>query len=296
MNQAEFPPYIQIETSFACNARCNMCVVHKAERAAFMSDELYDKILAELSGKAAEIRRVTIQFCGEPLLDKKLAYRIRSLKEAGIPAVYFGTNGSLLAPERCGAILESGVDQIDISVDGATAEVFEKIRLGLNYGEVSENIKTLIKMRDEGQYRTAIRLRYTIQKENVHEVDDFLGYWEPLLKSGDRAYAKYIHTFGGDKQLEELFPDKRPSDVNLDDRPCISPWQSFVILTDGRVVLCCNDYSGQYIMGDLNRESIAQVWNGEEFNNIRSKHAESGRKSIAICRGCTVWDDVSQLQ
>lgn len=292
----DFPPYVQLETSFVCNARCNMCVVHKADRTAFMTDELFEKILTELSENVSSINRVTIQFCGEPLLDKKLEGRIRRLKDIGISAVFFGTNGSLLDSERAAILLDSGVDQIDFSVDGATAGIFEKIRIGLGFSEVVGNIKNFFEMRDKGKYETVIRLRYTIQQTNLHEVSDYLAYWKPLLGPNDKAYAKYIHNFGGDSSLEELYPHEHPVNVNLDDKPCISPWNSFVILTDGRVVLCCNDYSGQYVLGNVNTNSIYDIWHGKLFSDIREKHQRLGRASMPICKGCIVWDDISQVK
>ncbi len=292
----DFPPYIQLETSFVCNARCNMCVVHKADRAAFMTDVLFEKILAELKDNVASIKRVTIQFCGEPLLDIKLQDRVKRLKNIGIADVFFGTNGSLLNNDRAAVLLDSGVDQIDFSVDGSSAETFEKIRVGLSYSDVVANIKNFIEMRNKGNYDTAIRLRYTIQQANCHEVNDYLNYWKPLLGPNDKAYAKYMHNFGGDTALEELYTGEHPASVNLDDKPCISPWNSFVILSDGRVVLCCNDYSGQYVLGDLNSNTIYDIWHSKSFSDIREKHQNSGRGSMAICKGCTVWDDISQLK
>ncbi|MEQ9566734.1 MAG: radical SAM protein, partial [Pseudomonadales bacterium] len=112
----------------------------RMERARLMSDALFDKICEEITPYADQMRRVTIQLLGEPLLDKKLESKISRLKKIGIKEVFFSTNGSLFTDKRAVSILESGVDEVDFSVDGATKETFEKIRVGLNYDEVVDNI------------------------------------------------------------------------------------------------------------------------------------------------------------
>jgi radical SAM protein with 4Fe4S-binding SPASM domain len=71
------------------------------------------------------------------------------------------------------------------------------------------------------------------------------------------------------------------SDVNY---PCYRPWLTFTVLWDGRVSLCCADFDGKTILGDLNTSSIREIWNAAPYRDARRQHLESGGPDI--CRAC----------
>ena len=71
------------------------------------------------------------------------------------------------------------------------------------------------------------------------------------------------------------------SDVQF---PCYRLWLTFTVLWDGRVSLCCADFDGRTILGDLNTSTIKEVWNSEPFRHVRRQHLESGGPDI--CRAC----------
>lgn len=61
-----------------------------------------------------------------------------------------------------------------------------------------------------------------------------------------------------------------------------------IVRPDGKVSLCCNDPLGKYSLGDLNEQSIKEVWYGEQYNTIRNKII-SGRKNLDKCNRCDVF-------
>jgi radical SAM protein with 4Fe4S-binding SPASM domain len=66
---------------------------------------------------------------------------------------------------------------------------------------------------------------------------------------------------------------------------CYFPWHSVSILWDGSVVPCCRDYNGVEIIGDLNNQSLEEIWNGEKMKNLR-KELVSGRITNKLCNPC----------
>ena len=93
----KFPPYLEIETVNACNARCPMCTIADWERGYQpMTDKLYGKIATEVIEHAGDIKRVSLYRDGEPLIDKKLPARIAMLKDGGVQNLCISTNVSLL--------------------------------------------------------------------------------------------------------------------------------------------------------------------------------------------------------
>jgi len=290
----EFPRYFQVETISLCNARCRMCLTRNCQRERrVMSEEVFDQIVDELRGYAGHIVQAAVQAAGEPLLDKELERRIKQLKEVGIRYVVFATNGSLMSRERGRSVIATGVDEVTFSVDGAKRQTYERIRVGLNFAEVVNNIEGFIQVRDEMQAETIVRIRMTEQEGNRGELDEFVEFWNERLGPRDSAYGKVIHTWGNSPELTEL-----PAGYDyesLNEKACSSLWSSMVIFSDGRVPLCCCDYNGKYPLGRIGEQTIQEMWQGYMISRIRRQHLAQGRKALKMCRNCTTWDRSAKL-
>lgn len=114
----------------------------------FMSEELFDKIASEVIEHKDEISRVQLNELGEPLLDKKIAERIRRFKDGGIREVLLITNGALLDERKAVEILEAGVDILRCSITTINSEKYPLLRRGLNLETVLANINRYIELRD----------------------------------------------------------------------------------------------------------------------------------------------------
>ena len=73
-------------------------------------------------------------------------------------------------------------------------------------------------------------------------------------------------------------------------KPCISPFSTLEILHDGTVPLCGCDYKPTVVLGNVNNNSLLEIWNSEKFEKIRNDHAKGNRNNISICAGCRIWD------
>lgn len=287
----KFPLYINIETTSRCNSHCIMCPRSKGEpdrQTIEMNDSLYEKLLQEMKHHAKQIRRVVPQGFGEPLCDLKLPFRIAKLKEIGICEVFIATNASLLDEEKSQAILESGLDQMDVSIDAFTKETYEKIRRGLNHKIVVNNIKNFVKMRDETKSKTRVRLRYIIQQENVHEFDDFCEFWKEYLSEGDIVYGKKIHTFGANIEMPDS-KEYHELSKKLESFPCKSLFSTLFVNCDGSVPTCGVDVNKRYIVGNTNQSSLEEIWQNKLFTDFRKRHLEFGRLAYSYCRECNSW-------
>ena len=306
MKITEFPSIIQLETVYACNARCVMCPlsldnydesqVDRMARPRLIDENLFDKICQEIAPNVDKLRRVTIQLLGEPLIDVHLERRIRRLKELGVKEVFFSSNGSLFNEERSISILESGVDEVDFSVDGVTKDTFEKIRVGLSYEKVVENIKRFHNLRNKLNSNTKIRIRFTIQESNHNEIDNYYAFWKDILSPRDIIYSKYMHSFAGEKNFKDLYPKDWVNLDQLNQQGCSTLWQALVIQSDGTVISCSDDYSGKDIFGNINTQTIKEVWSGDKFNNFRRKHMEQGRNGVDKCKDCVAYAPVGKLK
>jgi MoaA/NifB/PqqE/SkfB family radical SAM enzyme len=282
-----FPTYFEIETVNACNARCPMCTIDDwTRKTPIMKDDLFLKISDELCEHADEIRRVSLYRDGEPLLDKKLAWRTHQLKKGGVKRVGISTNVSLLNPTRSVELLEAGLDEIVLSIDSLKKEVFEAIRLRLSFDEVLENALRFVDLRDQIRPETTIWMRMIRQASNDAEWPEYEAFWRPRLAQHDRVYSLNIHNWGD--QLSDFQAIHESPQPRL---PCVALWSLMVIFANGDVPLCNVDYNNRYPTGNVRDTSIGDLWKSRVIDSRRDLHLGGRKASISLCENCTVWDE-----
>jgi MoaA/NifB/PqqE/SkfB family radical SAM enzyme len=263
------PEIVQIESTNICNAKCVFCPrddMHR--RQGIMTFDLYTKIVDECVELG--ITHVRVHNYGEPFVDRRLVEKVRYAKQKGIQEVGMISNGSLITEEVARGMIDAGLDAINISVDASGKEVFESTRIGLKYDKVIANIERLVRIRAEsGKHRPKLILSFVRQNNSADE-QAFIEHWR---KIADKIHITDLHNWGGTLNQE--------SDVNY---PCYRPWLTFTVLWDGRVSLCCADFDGHTILGDMNTSSIKDIWNNERFLSVRREHLESGGPDV--CRSC----------
>jgi hypothetical protein len=263
------PEIVQIEATNICNAKCTFCPRDDMKRRQGIMDmALFTKIVDECAGLG--ISHIRMHNYGEAFVDKRLPEKIGYAKSRGIPEVGVITNGSLLGPEVAQAVIEAGLDAINISLDAAGRDTFESTRLGLKYDKVIANVEGLVRLRRElGRTRPKLILSF-VRQDNSAEEQAFIDHWSAVA---DKIHVTELHNWAGTL--------RRRADVNF---PCYRQWLTFTVLWDGRVSLCCADLDGHVVLGDLNTQTIAEIWNGDAYRRVRREQLESG--GPAICRNC----------
>jgi len=263
------PEIVQIEATNICNATCTFCPRDDmTRRQGIMDWALYQKIVDECA--ALGIGHVRMHNYGEAFVDKRLPEKIAYAKSKGIREVGVITNGSLLGPDVAKAVVEAGLDAINISLDAAGRETFEATRLGLMYDKVIANVEGLVKIRRElGRKRPKLILSF-VRQDNSAEEQAFIDHWSAVA---DKIHITELHNWAGSRA--------RRADVNY---PCYRQWLTFTVLWDGRVSLCCADLDGKVVLGDLSTQSIADVWNSDAYRRVRREQLDSGGPEI--CRNC----------
>lgn len=162
---------LQVEAAFACNLRCVMCpwremakgVTHQG----LMTQEIWQAIRPHLPAAHS----IDFTGGGEPLLQPRLAQWIAEAKAAGCETGFL-SNGLLLNEEKLEKILEAGINWICISMDGATAEIYNKIRVGSNFERVCQNVANIARLRDGSQPKTMIN--FVLMDMNFHQVEEIV--------------------------------------------------------------------------------------------------------------------------
>lgn len=275
----DVPRTVNIESTSHCNAKCLTCPHPFHERVrGIMDDDLYRKVLDECV--AMGVKKIHLQNFGEPLIDKKLPEKIKMAKDAGIENVKIISNASALTETKSRQLIEAGLDEIKISFDGLSKEVFEKVRVGLKYERIAANLEGLIRIRRElGRSNPEIQLMFVAIKENEFEEKGFVDRWRGVV---DRVDVTRAHNWGGS---EHMAGNSDPKDTS--GFQCLRLWQTFTVLWDGRVSICCVDYEGSEILGDLRTESMKDIWHGPRLAQIREWHNQGRFDMVPVCSNCT---------
>jgi short-subunit dehydrogenase/MoaA/NifB/PqqE/SkfB family radical SAM enzyme len=161
----------QVESSIGCNLRCIMCpweqIRDQAENRGLMSAETWAAIRPYLT----EVRSIDFTGGGEPLLQPHLTQWISEAKSAGCDTGIL-TNGVLLKKEISRKLIDAGLDWVCVSMDGATADVYEEVRKGSNFKQVCDNLENIAKIRS-GKI-PKMMINFVLMPVNAHQVEEII--------------------------------------------------------------------------------------------------------------------------
>src|ERR1700720_352609 len=166
------PVCVYLEVTNRCNLLCETCprTFEALEPPADMSWELFTSIVDQLPGLA----RAVLHGVGEPMMVKNLPRMIRYLKDRGV-YVLFNTNGTLLAPKKRQELIDTGLDELRVSLDAADAERFFKVRGKRMFDRIVRNVGEFATLQREiGATTPRVSLWLTGLKETVDQLPDFV--------------------------------------------------------------------------------------------------------------------------
>lgn len=269
-----------IETTNLCNAKCIMCPYSVMKRKKeIMSDIIFDRIIERLRGEKINPVAVILNGFGDPLTDKTIFKRVKMLKNNFSKTVIkFYTNLNLADEKSINDILNCGLEEINISFNGATKQSYEKT-MGINYEKTLTNLEKLISERNKSGSKLLIRISMASVRTNDKEERMFIKKWE---KKVDSVSVNRVHTYGG------AVADVSDKTINFNKNtfPCKYIWNTIVIGVKGDIFLCCLDYEGKYNFGNIREDRILDVFYSKAFEEMRVKHLKQEIKNIPICRKC----------
>lgn len=278
------PPTVYVELTDICNLDCVMCDrAGMSRKNGLMSMELFKKII----DNAVEIGVPSIKLnrFGESLIHPQLMEMIRYAKDKGVPWVYFTSNATLVTKEKAEALINSGLDSITFSFDGATKKTYEGIRVKANYEEVRDNIENFIRMRNEkGQESPRVVINTILSNDTADEIYDVIEYWAP---KADKVNILPVGKYGN---IEHLSSMKREGLNRI--RPCHHVFDRLMIFWDGVATVCCGDINGTLSIGNFKDSRIEELWKSAKFEEIRRKHRSRDLSTLPVCLKCDASDAV----
>ncbi len=170
---------------------------------------------------------------------------------------------------------EDLLDSVIVSIDGGDKETFENIRLGLDYGEVRGNVLHFIRRRNElGRTRPTVSIAMVTVDENKHTRSKLKEVWS---EADEVRFSVYFNWAG------KLNNNGRPEHkLNF----CERLYHYITILANGQVAMCCFDSEGEYLVGDVRRQGVHEVWHSEAFQEKRRWLYERNFEQQKLCARC----------
>lgn len=279
--ELDFPAEIQVETNTACNATCIMCPypeVSKELPQGRMSVEMYDDILRQCEGQR-HLWRIEPFLNNEPFTDTRMCELLARTKSR-LPHIMLTvtTNGSLLFPKVTDQLVKTGLDGIWFSFNGATKETYEHI-MGLKFDVVKRNIDYLLDVKPES-LRVFTNMIETEPMKG--EIEENIRYWQSRgVQSGS---SPLVNRAGNVKNFVELnYKTVAPKPVRL----CDLLYRKMYIGYNGDALLCCMDWRRKVVLGNVGRQSIREIWQGEPYQRYRRLHEEGRVAELSLCNDCT---------
>jgi len=274
----EKPPRVLLDLATKCNLRCPMCPVWGSEDnnaidsvVGTMDLEASRRLLDELMAAKPLIQP---NMYGEPLLAPKLRERIIDMKARGM-SIAMNTNGLTLKEDLARFFVEQQVDSVMFSIDSVTKETLMKIRGIDKLAKIESAVFRMLKARGDAE-KPRIGVSFTIQEANRHEVDTFVERWVGIV---DVVRMGIIFENG-------TFPDMEAPKERL---PCPAIYNTLAVHNDGGVTVCCLDGFKQTNVGNVFKQGLEAVWQGEEFAKVRYFHETGQWDKVPFCKGCNGW-------
>lgn len=285
------PLVLYIDPINACNFRCSFCpngekmrIREIGRNTSEMRWRLFEKIVGDLRSFEKPIKTIYLYKDGEPLLNKRLEEMVYLLKQSGVcDQIAIITNGSLLNRERNLALIEAGLDKVIISVEGMSEESYKKIsNYNIDFGVFVDNVRHLFMNKKRCRVYAKIIGDYLTdeEKESFHST---------FGKITDLAYVEHIvDCWPGFEVLGSTSREgvgifgqlKKERDV------CPFIFYSLAVNVDGQVSVCHADWARELIVGDLNDETLKNLWEGSRLRYFQLKHLKGCRSDIRACKSC----------
>ena len=282
----KFPEAFSIETVNICNAKCWFCPQPEHTRTkGYMNFDIYKKIIDEISNHKKYVKSIALFMDGEPSLHKELIKFLIYAKEKKIKDIYLSSNMEFFNEKLINKIFENKLDgtlkYVIASLDGVSETTHQNNRIGVDTKKAYQNTLLLLEKRKKNlSIYPWVFPRMLVNETNKHEERDFYLYWK---NKSDKVLTTFMHNWGGQIDDKLIHSNENPfSSI------CYFPFSQCFIQLDGSVRICCLDVNGKEIFGDIKQSSIEQIWNNQNFNELRKNLINNNKEALPeICKECT---------
>jgi len=310
-----YPRQLEIEVTTACNLRCVICEhSYWTEEPRHMSFDQFKAIVDQFPG----LRWIGMTGIGSGFLNPDYMKMLRFLKERRRCFVEFFDHFYLLDESLSSDLVGMGINKIWVSLESASRETYNRIRVGSDFDRVIKNIRSML------QVKAALRspipelwFHFIINRHNVDEMEDYVDlvadlaaeerglsapiiYWTNLLPFDEVEHLVSRPTEERMIDIEKKCRDRGIFSVVNENVACNKPmsscakWNEPFVLVTGHIQPCCalneaNDrpYQEEHAFANVLETDFRKWWHSrrktEFVRNLRSGIVNS------VCKNCHIF-------
>jgi glycosyltransferase involved in cell wall biosynthesis/MoaA/NifB/PqqE/SkfB family radical SAM enzyme len=300
------PTFMAMNMDTQCNLRCIMCIRQKYSQEAINALRYDFKIYEQVADETFRYARcVQLATAGEPLMSGNIREQLRIIKKYSMK-LDLVTNATLLNNDDLIREILQVPGWLHVSIDGATKETYESIRIGAKFEQVVENIRRFNRLREKLYATDKSRLHFAVvlMKRNIKELPKLVELAKELrvdsvdcshvtvfheeIKNESLVHHKELANYymrAAQKKAEKLnvhlnipplfntvgdVPGKRSKNSSgSKSRTCPFLWKRAYIEWSGNVIPCCA--VDPPVMGNVKDQPFRQIWNNELYQEMRRR-------------------------
>lgn len=261
MNNNPFPSIIEIQFHNLCNSNCLICPYKDMHyKSKYMNDDLFNKFLTEIDD--SKLKRLIPYLNNEPFIQKGYIDKLKLIrKKCPKTEIEISTNLSMLDREKISELAKLHITELRLSVFGFEDVTYKKMMPGLNKEKTFENLKIISQI--FGKTDTIISI--VMIDNNMIDENEFLSMKELSRNLGFRFEkwgfldrSKNVECSSNNFYSENVYGCEQSR-----------PIERMHILSNGDVILCCQDWKHINIMGNIQKNSIEEIWNSQIYKQMR---------------------------
>ncbi len=223
---------------------------------------------------------LTLGGLGDALMHDKWAQVVETAHKAGVWGIHVETD-LLVGEGELRKLLDLPIDVVSVRLNADSAETYEKLMGCDGFNRVLDNIQWLLNERQKSGRGGLpwIVPRMVKTRENVEELDSFFDRWMYFCSHAVVEGATTGCGLMEDQAVINMAPPRRFACRQLSRR--------MTVHSDGKVALCDQDWLGRAAVGDVRRQTLAEIWGS--MDDVRREHREGGYDGMALCGECREW-------
>lgn len=288
----KIPREIIIEPTNICNLKCPVCPTHFAmtRDKGFMDFELFKSIINEFI-EYEQKPEISMNFSGEPMLNKNIYKFIQYASDKG-HKTYISTNATAVNIKNSTEMINAGLSDIHLCVDGFSNESHDTYRVGSNFNIIKKNIEIFLETKNKlNKKNPNIVIQTLITSLSENEKEDMIK-WAKEIGADSINFKSLSMGSYTTEDMKKKYNFLLPKNRNLRRKQtknfksaCTIPYNQSVIYWNGNLGLCCIDFDNKVKLPNIKKNGFINTLLSDEVIKLRKKGFQ---KKYDICSNCSL--------
>lgn len=286
------PMLLLIEPTNCCNQKCKFCPTSDSKllakvgrRLTSFPKDFIDQLALQLKDFPEKIKKIHLYKDGESLLYQELGKMISTLKKADIAEqICLKTNGVLMSPEINSMLIDSGLDWLGISVAAMSEKKYYDLTgISIDFKKYVSQIK------DFFDRKKACQLYIKLANISLSQ-EEISNFQETFMPISDICAIENLHGWTSAEGRRFQLEPSGDSYQGIEKQSrivCPYPFYALAINANCDVSICCNDWAHRTVIGNIKKEKLIDIWNGERLKKFRLNHLMGKRQTNPACADCS---------